>query len=163
MSLKTYRTKRNFGRTAEPVASRRKAAEEGLVYAIQEHHASRLHYDLRLEDAGVLKSWAVPQVPPAEPGIKRLAVETEDHPLGYEEFQGTIPAGEYGAGTVKIWDRGTYRPVEKAATKWVIEIAGRRLRGRYALVRIKAREGGSKTWLFFKLKAEAPPAAVRKP
>ena len=156
MSLKNYRSKRNFGRTAEPASSRRRGSGQGLIYVVQKHHSSHLHYDLRLEDGGVLKSWAVPKVPPTEPGVKRLAVETEDHPLGYEDFEGTIPEGEYGAGTVKIWDRGTYQTVEKAADKRVVKISGRRLRGRFALVRIKAREGGAKTWLFFKLKAETP-------
>ena len=160
MSLKLYRARRHFDRTAEPASPRGKRSGEGLVYVIQEHHASHLHYDLRLEDGGVLKSWAVPKAPSADPGVRRLAVATEDHPLGYEDFEGTIPEPEYGAGTVATWDRGTYRPLEKTPGKWVVEIAGRRLKGRFALVRIKSREGGDKAWLFFKLK---PGAATEAP
>jgi DNA ligase D-like protein (predicted 3'-phosphoesterase) len=159
MGLKDYRGKRNFDPTSEPRSSRRKRPDGGFVYVIQEHHASHLHYDLRLEDAGVLKSWAVPKVPSSKPGVRRLAVQTEDHPLGYEDFEGTIPEHEYGAGTVVTWDRGTYRPVERTADKWVVDIDGRRLRGRFALVRIKAKEGGAKTWLFFRIKEGGPKAA----
>jgi len=161
MSLKSYQAKRNFDRTSEPSVSRTKAREDALVYVFQKHRASRLHYDLRLEDNGVLKSWAVPKMPVGKAGVKRLAVQTEDHPLGYEDFEGTIPEPGYGAGTVEIWDSGTYRPVEKTATKWVVEISGRRLRGLFALIRIKAREGGAKTWLFFKAK-ETPPQSPDK-
>ncbi len=162
MTLKTYRTKRHFDRTAEPGTPRGKASGEGLIYVIQEHHASHLHYDLRLEDGGVLKSWAVPKLPPDAPGVRRLAMETEDHPLGYEDFEGTIPKPEYGAGTVVIWDRGTYRTLEKTPGKWVVEIAGRRLKGSFALVRIKAKQGGGKPWLFFKLRPEAAPGATSR-
>jgi DNA ligase D-like protein (predicted 3'-phosphoesterase) len=162
MSLKTYQAKRNFDWTSEPSASRTKAPEEVLIYVIQKHRASRLHYDLRLEDGGVLKSWAVPKVPVGKAGVKRLAVQTEDHPLGYEDFEGTIPEAEYGAGTVEIWDRGTYRPVEKTPDKWVIEISGRQLKGLFALIRIKAREGGGKAWLFFKAKEPAPQIPGKK-
>ena len=156
MGLKEYREKRNFRRTSEPAGPRAGAAGEGLVYVIQKHRASRLHFDLRLEDGGVLKSWAVPKVPVNKEGVKRLAVQTEDHPLGYEDFEDTIPEPEYGAGTVEVWDRGTYRPLESVPGKLVMEISGRRLAGRFALIRIKAREGGEKTWLFFKLKDQAP-------
>jgi DNA ligase D-like protein (predicted 3'-phosphoesterase) len=151
VSLKTYKEKRDFGRTSEPAGSRRRTAGEGLIYVIQKHKASRLHYDLRLEEGGVLKSWAVPKVPLNSEGVKRLAVQTEDHPLGYESFEGTIPDNQYGAGTVDIWDKGTYRPLETAPAKMIVEISGRRLKGRFALIRIKGREGGEKNWLFFKL------------
>jgi DNA ligase D-like protein (predicted 3'-phosphoesterase) len=155
VSLKEYRKKRRFARTSEPAESRAKKAGSDLVYAIQKHQASRLHYDLRLEAGGVLRSWAIPKVPANKQGVKRLAVQTEDHPLGYEDFEGTIPEPEYGAGTVEIWDRGTYRPLETVADKIVLEISGHRLRGRFALIRIKAAKGGDKNWLFFKLKDEA--------
>lgn len=155
MSLREYQKKRDFGRTSEPPESRAGKTGGGLVYVIQKHQASRLHYDLRLEERGVLKSWAVPKVPVNRGGVKRLAVQTEDHPLGYEDFEGTIPESEYGAGTVEIWDRGEYRPLETAAGKMIVEISGRRLRGRFALIRIKAREGGDKNWLFLKLKDQA--------
>ncbi|MGA2532034.1 MAG: DNA polymerase ligase N-terminal domain-containing protein [Candidatus Aminicenantales bacterium] len=151
MGLKSYKEKRDFGRTSEPADSRAPRAGEGLIYVIQKHRASRLHYDLRLEEGGVLKSWAVPKVPLNSAGLKRLAVQTEDHPLGYEGFEGTIPENQYGAGTVEIWDKGTYRPLETAPDKMIVEISGQRLRGRFALIRIKAREGGEKNWLFFKL------------
>jgi DNA ligase D-like protein (predicted 3'-phosphoesterase) len=152
MSLKEYRDKRDFRRTAEPGSSRSGSAGPDLVYAIQKHQASHLHFDLRLEEGGVLRSWAVPKVPVNKAGLKRLAVQTEDHPLGYQDFEGRIPEPEYGAGTVEIWDRGTYRPLESSPGKLVVEIAGRKLIGRFALVRIKAREGGDRNWLFFKLK-----------
>jgi len=155
VSLKEYRAKRRFTRTREPSVSMEKKPEDGLVYVIQKHRASHLHFDLRLEEAGVLKSWAIPKVPPNTPGIRRLAVRTEDHPLGYERFEGTIPKGEYGAGTVEIWDRGEYRLLESGPDRMTVEISGRRLNGRFALIRIKAREGGDKTWLFFKLREPA--------
>lgn len=155
MSLKDYRNKRDFGVTPEPAAARPRSGEEA-VYAIQKHEASHLHYDLRLEAGQVLKSWAVPKEPPTAEGVKRLAVETEDHPLGYEEFAGTIPAGEYGAGRVTVWDKGSYTLLERTARKWVVEIRGRRLRGRFALVKLKPKPGeDDKNWLFFKLKEEA--------
>jgi DNA ligase D-like protein (predicted 3'-phosphoesterase) len=120
-----------------------------VIYVIQEHHASHHHYDLRLEMDGALKSWAIPKEPPREPGIKRLAVEVEDHPLGYEEFEGIIPEGLYGAGEVKIWDRGEYELLERSEDKILINIRGQKLNGRYCLVRFK---GDKVNWLFFKTK-----------
>jgi DNA ligase D-like protein (predicted 3'-phosphoesterase) len=122
-------------------------------YVIHEHNARRVHWDLRLEKDGVLKSWAIPKEPPAVAGVKRLAVEVEDHPLGYGTYEGEIPKGSYGAGTVKIWDKGTYEPIEIADGKWVFNLAGSRLGGKYCLVRLKPR-GGEKgeNWLFFKAK-----------
>jgi DNA ligase D-like protein (predicted 3'-phosphoesterase) len=150
MSLKEYREKRRFTRTKEPRASRKRKLVGGPVYVIQKHRASHLHYDLRLEEAGVLKSWAVPKIPSNKEGIRRLAVRTEDHPLGYETFEGTIPKGEYGAGTVEIWDRGVYHALETAPDKMVIEISGRKLKGRFVLVKIAARDRGERNWLFFK-------------
>jgi DNA ligase D-like protein (predicted 3'-phosphoesterase) len=158
MSLKEYRQKRHFRRTSEPGASRSGSPGGGLVYVIQKHRASRLHFDLRLEEGGVLRSWAVPKVPVNKEGVKRLAVQVEDHPLGYEKFEGRIPEPEYGAGTVEIWDRGTYRPLESSPGKLVVEISGRRLGGRFALIRIRAKEGGDTSWLFFKLKDQLPGA-----
>jgi len=118
------------------------------LYSIQEHHATRLHYDLRLEMNGVLKSWAIPKVPPKGSNIKRLAVQTDDHPIGYYDFEGEIPAG-YGAGKVILWDVGYYNPISCKENKIIIEIFGKRLKGRYALVRIKT-ESNKKNWLFFK-------------
>ncbi len=115
---------------------------------IQKHQATRLHYDLRLEIDGVLKSWAVPKTPPTEKGIKRLAVQVEDHPVDYANFEGTIPEGQYGAGTVEIWDKGHYILKGKEEDKLVFEIKGNKLKGDYCLVRFKRKNN----WLFFKKK-----------
>jgi DNA ligase D-like protein (predicted 3'-phosphoesterase) len=153
MGLKEYRAKRNFGKTSEPPESGEKRRDGGLIYVIQKHDASRLHYDLRLEENGVLTSWAVPKTPPLKEGEKRLAVQTEDHPIDYAGFEGIIPEGEYGAGTVEIWDKGTYEPVEMTAEKKIVNIHGGKLNGRYALIKLKPR-GKEKdvNWLFFKTK-----------
>ena len=152
MKLKDYKEKRNFSKSPEPKESKSRKKAEKLVYVIQRHQASHLHYDLRLEEEGVLKSWAIPKEPPLEEGIKRLAVQTEDHPLGYEEFEGVIPEGEYGAGKVETWDKGDYIPLEVTASKYVIEIRGKKLQGRYCLIRLKAKDSRDNNWLFFKLK-----------
>lgn len=152
MSLKEYKEKRDFSRTHEPRESKLRKKRERLVYVIQRHYASHLHYDLRLEEEGVLKSWAIPKTPDLKEGIKRLAVETEDHPLGYEEFEGTIPEGQYGAGKVEIWDKGEYLPIETAPTKRVMEIRGKKLTGAYCLIKLRATDKEDKNWLFFKLK-----------
>ena len=122
--------------------------ENEKIYVIQKHDATHLHYDLRLEMNGVLKSWAVPKTPPTGGGIKRLAVQVEDHPLGYADFEGTIPEGQYGAGTVEIWDKGKYILKEKTDNKLILEIRGYKLQGLYCLIRFKGKEN----WLFFKKK-----------
>jgi DNA ligase D-like protein (predicted 3'-phosphoesterase) len=150
MSLKEYKKKRDFSKTQEPPESKKKS--DKLVYVIQRHKASHLHYDLRLEEEGVLKSWAIPKSPPEEVGIRRLAVQTEDHPLGYEDFEGIIPEGEYGAGKVETWDRGDYLPLEADPAKRVIEIKGKKLKGKHALIKLKPKNPDDKNWLFFKLK-----------
>jgi DNA ligase D-like protein (predicted 3'-phosphoesterase) len=162
VSLKQYKAKRDFTKTPEPRAedhAPEKKKPKGLIYVIQEHHASRLHYDLRLEakeeKETVLKSWAIPKEPSLEEGIKRLAVQTEDHPFSYRDFEGTIPKGEYGAGSVKIWDKGTYQPLEKETSKWVIRIQGVKLQGAFALIKLKAKDPKDKNWLFFKHKEPA--------
>jgi DNA ligase D-like protein (predicted 3'-phosphoesterase) len=155
MGLKTYKEKRDFQKTPEPgeEAGQKKRREKGdLVFVVQRHQASRLHFDLRLEEGGVLKSWAVPKEPPVEEGIRRLAVQVEDHPLAYAGFQGTIPKGEYGAGTVEIWDHGSYRPEETTPVKRIFDIKGRVLRGRYCLIKLKSQNPEDHNWLFFKLK-----------
>jgi len=152
MSLKEYKKKRDFKKTQEPEETKTGNKLEGLIYVIQEHDASHLHFDLRLEEDGVLKSWAVPKSPPQEEGIRRLAIETEDHPLGYEDFEGIIPKGEYGAGKVKIWDRGDYLPLETTVSKRIMEINGKKMNGRYCLIRLKPKDPKDKNWLFFKLK-----------
>lgn len=146
MGLENYWRKRDFEKTKEPRGEKEK--DNGNIYVIQKHAATHLHYDLRLEMDGVLKSWAVPKTPPTESGIKRLAVQVEDHPIGYANFEGTIPEGEYGAGTVEIWDEGEYVLKERDKDKLIFEIKGRKLSGLYCLVRFK----GKKNWLFFKKK-----------
>lgn len=133
--LAAYQAKRNFGATPEPKGRKAKARQTGLRYLIQRHAASRLHYDFRIEHDGVLKSWAVTKAPSRDPLVKRLAVEVEDHPLDYGGFEGTIPAGNYGAGTVQLWDVGEWRPqdpdIDAAFKKGVIKLAldGERLKG----------------------------------
>jgi len=117
------------------------------IYVIQKHDATRLHYDMRLEINGVLKSWAIPKTPPTEKGIKRLAVQTEDHSIDYANFEGDIPEGDYGAGSIEIWDKGTFEIEEREKDKLVIYINGKKLEGRYCLIRLKGQE---KNWLFFK-------------
>ena len=117
-------------------------------FVVQKHDATRLHYDFRLEMDEVLKSWAIPKEPPTEPNIKRLAVEVEDHPVSYITFEGTIPEGEYGAGTVEIWDKGTYTLKSRSSNKIVFTLRGEKLAGDYVLVRFKE----DKNWLFFKKK-----------
>ncbi|HAR36877.1 MAG TPA: 3'-phosphoesterase [Acidobacteria bacterium] len=145
------RTKRKPVLIASVNRPRKKKTE--FIYVIQKHLASHLHYDLRLEEDGVLKSWALPKEPPETPGPKRLAVEVEDHPLGYENFEGTIAEGEYGAGKVEIWDKGTYQLLTASDNLKEVLIKGQKLHGVYTLVRIRNREKGQKNlWLFFKNK-----------
>jgi DNA ligase D-like protein (predicted 3'-phosphoesterase) len=146
LSLNEYRKKRDFQKTTEPKGD--VAAGERRIYVIQKHAASHLHFDLRLEMDGVLKSWAVPKEPSTLPSVKRLAVQVEDHPVEYASFEGTIPEGEYGAGTVEIWDKGTYKLIDRKEDKLIVEIDGAKLSGAYVLVRFK----DEKNWLFFKKK-----------
>ncbi|MDZ7260765.1 MAG: 3'-phosphoesterase [candidate division KSB1 bacterium] len=141
--MSEYQQKRDFSKTTEPQAV---VQETGLSrFVIQKHQASHLHWDLRLEKDGVLKSWAVPKEPPDQPGIKRLAVAVEDHPVDYIDFEGTIAEGQYGAGTVEIWDKGSYEAEYIDDKKWVFFLNGRRLTGRYALIHTRENQ-----WLFFK-------------
>jgi len=169
--LREYKRKRNFRKTSEPSdAGGRRGG--GRRFVIQKHDASRLHYDFRLEIDGVLVSWAVPKGPSTDPGDKRLAVQTEDHPLGYIDFEGVIPEGEYGAGTVLVWDTGTYRnlnarkgphsrSMEDSLDSGLIEVSleGEKLQGGYALKRTR---GGSKPrWLLIKMKDEHADARRR--
>ena len=160
--LETYRKKRNFSATPEPRG--RKAASKGeRRYLIQRHAATRLHYDFRIEQDGVLKSWAVTKAPSRDPSVKRLAVEVEDHPLDYGDFEGTIPGGNYGAGTVQMWDAGTWTPqdadLDAAFRKGVVklELQGERLKGGWALIRLKGDRGKPSkrnNWLLVKEKDE---------
>ena len=168
-SLARYYAKRHFGKTPEPRG--RPAAREGRSFVIQKHGARRLHYDFRLEWGGTLKSWAVPKGPSLDPADKRLAVRVEDHPLEYGGFEGVIPEGEYGAGPVIVWDRGTYenlteqdgapKPVAKALEDGHLLIAlhGQKLAGGYALQRLGA--VGDPKWLLVKIRDQAADARRR--
>jgi bifunctional non-homologous end joining protein LigD len=144
--LEKYAAKRDFSLTPEPVGAVEQ--QEGNAFVVQEHHSRRLHYDFRLERDGVLKSWAVPKGIPEKTGEKHLAVEVEDHPLEYRKFEGTIPPGQYGAGTVKIFDKGSYEPLFWKEDEIEVALKGERLHGKYALVRFK--RAGPKQWLLIK-------------
>lgn len=160
MSLIRYREKRNFKSTSEPEGG--KPGKDQLIFVIQKHAASRLHYDFRLEMEGVLKSWAVPKGPSTDPATKRLAMMVEDHPYNYRDFEGTIPQGEYGGGTVIVWDHGTYEPIEplegkKAQDKHLLKqlkagsvkiiLHGKKVKGEWALVKTRQDEN---SWLLIK-------------
>jgi len=153
--LAPYRRKRDFAKTSEPRGGRSAGRGGTLRFVVQKHAARRLHYDFRLELDGVLKSWAVPKGPSNDPGVKRLAVAVEDHPLDYADFEGIIPEGEYGGGTVMVWDTGTWLPLgadpaadyRKGSLKF--ELHGKKLHGQWALVRMHARDG-DRNWLLVK-------------
>lgn len=163
MSLSKYRQKRSKDKTPEPFGG--KASGTELRFVIQKHDASHLHYDFRLEMEGVLKSWAVPKGPSTDPEVKRLAMMVEDHPYDYRDFEGIIPKGQYGGGTVIVWDEGTYEPAEPVegdlkkqekhllhqlySGKLKIRLKGKKLKGEYALV--KAHGRGENSWLLMKL------------
>jgi DNA ligase D-like protein (predicted 3'-phosphoesterase) len=165
-NLAEYKRKRDLGKSPEPTGKRKDSGKTRFV--IQKHDASRLHYDFRLEADGVLKSWAVPKGPSTDPREKRLAMPTEDHPLDYIDFEGVIPEGHYGAGSVIVWDTGEYRnlttkegaeiPIEDAldrghATVW---LEGEKLKGGYALTRVA--KGRSERWILVKMKDESADA-----
>ncbi|MGB6554584.1 MAG: DNA polymerase ligase N-terminal domain-containing protein, partial [Candidatus Binataceae bacterium] len=161
--LSTYRAKRDFSKTAEPSGETAIALSRRLRYVIQKHAASRLHYDFRLELDGVLKSWAVTRGPSLDPHDKRLAVEVEDHPLDYGDFEGTIPHGQYGGGAVQLWDRGYWTPEENSAPQDALKagnlkfkLDGKRLHGSWVLVRMKHDRTGAKrtNWLLIKHRDE---------
>lgn len=164
MSLSLYKKKRDFKNTPEPVGGKTRGGH--LVFVIQKHAASSLHYDFRLEMEGVLKSWAVPKGPSVNPSDKRLAMMVEDHPYDYKDFEGTIAEGNYGAGKVIVWDNGTYEPLEeiegkKAQEKHLLKqleegslkfrLYGKKLKGEFALVRTHM---GKNTWLLIKHRDE---------
>ena len=160
MVLKEYKKKRDFEWTPEPAGKRRKEKSKEPIFVVQRHDARNLHYDFRLEVDGALVSWAVPKGPPKTTKDRRLAVMTEDHPMEYAKFEGEIPEGHYGAGTVEIWDRGTYTNLKSwmmssAVNKGQIEInlKGKKLKGNYALVRTKL-GGKDKNWLLIKMKKQ---------
>lgn len=145
MSLDDYKRKRNFSKTPEPEAQVIPGANQ--IYVIQRHDARNLHWDLRLEREGVLVSWAIPKEPPQRKGTRRLAIQTENHPIDYASFAGTIPEGEYGAGIVDVWDRGTYQTEKWEANEIIVIIDGGKLKGRYCLIRFQKVKDG---WLFFR-------------
>ncbi len=145
MSLKEYWEKRKFKKTSEPKGKIFKVSKNRFV--IQEHWATSHHFDLRLEIKGVLMSWAVPKGVPRKKGIKRLAIRTEDHPLEYINFEGEIPEGNYGAGIVKIFDKGKYKLIKKTKESIVFKLGGKKLKGNYSLIKMKNSE---KQWLLFK-------------
>jgi DNA ligase D-like protein (predicted 3'-phosphoesterase) len=170
--LGAYRGKRDLGRTTEPPAGRKRRGGRRPRFVVHQHDATTLHYDFRLEAAGVLKSWAVPKGPSTNPRDKRLAMPTEDHPLDYIDYEGLIPEGQYGAGPVIVWDAGTYRnrtekggkqvPVERAVEDGHVAVwlEGRKLTGGYALTRIG--KGKRERWLLVKMDDQEADAR-RKP
>ena len=164
MPLEEYRRKRKFSKTPEPPGRVGRGSGRNRIFVVQEHDATRLHYDFRLEMNGVLASWAVPKGPSLNPAVKRLAIRTEDHPIEYADFEGLIPEGEYGAGTVMVWDKGTYDPEDElspeqqlARGEVKVVLHGQKLRGGFVLVYPGRRlaEPGEKTrWLLIKRRDE---------
>ena len=158
MPLTPYRRKRDFKISPEPKGAAGKGgAGKPLIFVVQKHQASHLHYDFRLEWKGVLLSWAVPKGPSLDPTVKRLAMSVEDHPVEYAQFEGVIPDGQYGAGTVMIWDQGTWEPEEDVVTglkegELKFTLHGRKLRGSWVLVRTKGSPGNAErsSWLLIK-------------
>lgn len=167
MGLQVYAKKRNFSNTPEPIGKKAKAGKQ-LEFVVQRHRASHLHYDFRLEMDGVMKSWAVPKGPSLNPGDKRLAMMVEDHPFDYRTFEGVIPEGNYGAGTVEIWDKGTYHALSSSTTvteekellkelkkgNLKFSLQGKNLRGEFALVKIKSNAKKENAWLLIKHRDE---------
>jgi len=169
-SLKEYKKKRDFKETPEPYSAKAtkgkpKKSKNKNIFVIQKHDASHLHYDLRLEINGVLKSWAVPKGPSTDPHEKRLAIETEDHPMEYATFEGVIPEGHYGAGPVIVWDNGTFDNIKEKDGKIVplnqcykngqieVDLHGKKLQGGYALIHTASNDD-KKKWLLIKMKDE---------
>jgi len=165
--LEEYERKRNFSATAEPPPKKRRRRGKQLTFVVQKHAASRLHYDFRLEADGVLKSWAVPKGPALDPAVKRLAMMVEDHPIDYASFEGIIPKGQYGGGTVIVWDRGIYAPLDEddhpildraraeqavleglEKGKLVFAMEGAKLHGGFALIRAR----GQGAWMLIKMR-----------
>src|SRR5215813_1631163 len=165
MALEEYKRKRDFKKTADPAGGKRlpRKVKGASRFVIQKHAARRLHYDFRLEMEGVLKSWALPKGLPWKRGEKHLAVEVEDHPIEYEEFEGVIPEGQYGGGTVMVWDRGTYYVYGEQPLKSLTEgklhllLDGKKAKGEWTLVRIRERDGKKNQWLILKTGDDAKP------
>src|SRR6266581_5846050 len=168
MALEQYKRKRDFKKTAEPAGKPLPKKVKGASrFVIQKHDARRLHYDFRLEMKGVLKSWALPKGLPWRQGEKHLAVEVEDHPIEYEAFEGVIPEGNYGAGTVMVWDRGAYYVYGEQPLKSLREgklhlvLAGEKAQGEWTLVRIRGRDGEKNQWLILKTGGSAKPPSKK--
>lgn len=161
--LMPYRARRNFKATPEPIKSTKKRKIKDPIFVIQKHSATHLHYDFRIESGGVLKSWALPKGPPVKESDRRLAIPTEDHPLSYANFEGVIPEGNYGAGTVTVWDTGIFKNITKDKDGKIISIPqcikngrvkfilyGKKMSGRYAFIKTKSED--KSFWLFLKMK-----------
>src|SRR5438094_3335070 len=169
MGLKKYKAKRDFSKTAEPKGGKPlpKQVRGASRFVIQKHDASRLHYDFRLQMEGVLKSWALPKGLPWQKGEKHLAVEVEDHPIDYEDFEGIIPEGQYGGGTVMVWDRGAYYVFGEQPLKSLREgklhlvLDGKKAKGEWTLVRIRGRDGEKNQWLILKTGDDAKPPSKK--
>src|SRR5215813_66807 len=169
MALEEYKRKRDFKKTADPAGGKRlpRKVKGASRFVIQKHAARRLHYDFRLEMDGVLKSWALPKGLPWNRGEKHLAVEVEDHPIEYEQFEGIIPEGQYGGGTVMVWDRGTYYVYGEQPTKSLREgklhllLDGKKAKGEWTLVRIRGRDGKKNQWLILKTGDDAKPISKK--
>lgn len=161
MTLKEYQKKRKFEKTSEPKGSDKVTSDKAIkkdlshrhtvslspIFVVHDHHARQHHHDLRLEIRSVLKSWAIPKLTPLKPDIKRLAIQVEDHPIEYAKFTGTIPEGQYGAGEVKIFDKGTYKIVNETLDSLEFVLEGKKVKGLYVLIRLK---NNPKNWLLFK-------------
>src|SRR5213079_510138 len=170
MGLKEYKAKRDFRKTSEPKGEKPlpKAVRGASRFVIQKHDARRLHYDFRLQMEGVLKSWALPKGLPWSKGERHLAVEVEDHPIDYEDFEGVIPEGNYGGGTVMVWDRGNYyvhgeKPLtalKQGRLHMVLE--GKKIRGDWALIRTRGGDGGKNQWLLLKSDADVKPVSKKQ-
>ena len=150
MALEKYWEKRKFYKTPEPKGKKLKTLKNRFV--IQEHWASHHHFDFRLEMEGVLKSWAVPKGIPEKIGIKHLAIQTEDHPVAYINFEGEIPKGLYGAGIVKIFDKGNYKLIRKDKNKIIFSLKGKKIKGNFNLIKFSTKNGAARQWLLFKTK-----------
>src|SRR5947207_12324453 len=171
MGLREYKRKRNFAVTAEPRGTKGKPRPKRVAgasrFVIQKHDARRLHYDFRLEMEGVLKSWAVPKGLPWKQGEKHLAVEVEDHPIEYKDFEGIIPQGQYGGGTVMVWDQGKYYVYGEQPLKSLREgklhlvLDGKKAKGEWTLVRIRGRDGEKNQWLILKTGDDAKPISSK--
>src|SRR5205809_7652706 len=169
MGLKEYKSKRDFRKTSEPKGAKSlpKVVRGASRFVIHKHDARRLHYDFRLQMEGVLKSWALPKGLPWKRGEKHLAVEVEDHPMEYEDFEGVIPEGQYGGGTVMVWDRGTYYVYGEQPLKSLLEgklhlvLDGQKAKGEWTLVSIRGRDNEKNQWLILKTGADAKPISKK--